>query len=170
MALIKEGSVKCYLHRRSPSCATQTLACGILDKVRPPNTLAIRGQKPGTAAEHLIMSASAVGVTQSGVEGEKEGTQPHDWQERTYSKRCTKMERAQPYRGQTGVSDIQKNGPQALLGSSHDQKPYCIFAYNAYFTFFLIASTCEWGLQQTSVLSNHHKSNITSVDMTRCAA
>jgi len=61
-----------------PPCITRTLACGILDKVRPLNTLAIRGQKPGIAAEHLIMSASAVGVTQAGVEGEKEGTQPYD--------------------------------------------------------------------------------------------
>lgn len=85
---------QCYLHHQSPSPA---LGQRILGKVCPLDTLAIRGQKPGTAAEHLIMSASAVGVTHAGDEGEKEGTQPHYWQQRSIQQ------------------DVHKNGKSTAL-------------------------------------------------------
>lgn len=60
MALVKHRAGKCYFQRRSPSSLTASQAT-----LKPPNMQAISGQKPETAAERFIMSASAVDVSQA---------------------------------------------------------------------------------------------------------
>lgn len=65
MAPVKHRAAKCYFQRRSPSSLAASQAT-----LKPPNMQAISGQKPGTAAERFIMSASAVDVSQAeGGEG-----------------------------------------------------------------------------------------------------
>lgn len=68
------------------------------------------------------MSASAVCVTQAGVEGEKEGTQPRDWQERTIQQAVHKNGKSTALQRTDGSVWHSEKWATTLPGSSHDQK------------------------------------------------
>lgn len=72
MAHVKRWVAKCYFQHRSPSSLVASQAT-----LKPLDMQAISGQKPGTAAERFIMSASAVGVSQAKEGWGREGSPTH---------------------------------------------------------------------------------------------
>lgn len=168
MALIKEGSVKCYLHRRSPSLRntdTRLRHSGQSSALKYTGHKRAKARDSSWTFDNVSICCGCHSVWGWGREIGNTATQLTGANHTASG--AQKWKEHSPTEDRRECLTFRKLGHKLSQALVMTKKPYCIFAHNGYFTFFSIASMREWGLQQSSVLSNHHKSNITSVDIMR---